>query len=632
MADRDARSCCPRSDQPLRPRHRSHWVRWIVPATGLAALIWFLIRVVPKPSRAAYPCQRTAMPLASGFVVWLLGLVGSVTVFKKARESLRESRLVWACVCLVVATLMGVVSLAHLPERLARAGQPWGPHEPLGQARGIHPGRVVWVHDPDATDWDGYTSPEHWWQSHCTDLAVVEKMVSQAVRGVAGRSSDTAAWDAIFRHFNSERGRGDVGYQPGEKIAVKINLTTCNAGGEQVDPITYNKKPGIMNRIDNSPQITLALLRQLVHTVGVAPEDITVGDPTGLFPNYYRDMLYPEFPTVRYLDNYGGSGRMRAEFSDVPLYWSTAEAKRTVQDYLPVSFAQAHYLINFAILKGHSSGVTLCAKNHYGSLIRTPDAYLRPEWPGRPGNGSYFNYYNMHYSLPNAGQSPPWSPGIARYRALVDLMGHSELGGKTLLYLIDGLYGGYYWEARPYKWNMPPFNGDWPSSILASQDPVAIDSVGYDFVNTEWPDVVRYGHAPAAKYDMGGGAEDYLHEAALADDPPSGTFYDPDHKGDVTPLESLGVHEHWNNAIDKQYSRNLGAGEGIELVLLRSAALAGDIDSDGDVDADDLARLCEVWLGSGDPSDLEADLNTDGIVDTRDLALLAATWGTVTTQ
>lgn len=131
---------------------------------------------------------------------------------------------------------------------------------------------------------------------------------------------------------------------------------------------------------------------------------------------------------------------------------------------------------------------------------------------------------------------------------------------------------------------------------------------------------------------MGGGAEDYLHEAALADDPPSGTFYDPDHKGDVTPLESLGVHEHWDNAIDKQYSRNLGAGEGIELVLLQSAALAGDIDSDGDVDADDLARLCEVWLGSGDPSDLEADLNADGIVNARDLALLAATWGTVTTQ
>ena len=206
-----------------------------------------------------------------------------------------------------------------------------------------------------------------------------------------------------------------------------------------------------------------------------------------------------------------------------------------------------------------------------------PARYLRPELPGRPGDGSTLNYYNMHYSLPNA--DPPWSPGIAQYRALVDLMGHPELGGKTVLYLIDGLYGGYYWEAHPYRWQSWPFLDDWPSSILASQDPVAIDSVAYDFVNAEWPDVVRYGHSPANRYDMAGGAEDYLHEAALADAPPSGTFYDPDHAGDVMRLLSLGVHEHWNNPIDKQYSRNLGAEEGIELIWLDSEPIPGDFDS-----------------------------------------------------
>ena len=627
MQDERVSSFCPKWDRHLRRQGRYRWVRWIAPVTGLAALIWFLIRVIPKPSRATYPCQRTAMPLASGFVVWLLGLVGSVTLFKKARQSLKESRLVWACVCLVIATVMAVVSLAHLPERLARAGEGWGSHEPIGQARGIHPGRVVWVHDPDATDWEGYNSSEHWWEDNCTDLAVVEKMVSQAVRGVAGVNSDAAAWDAIFRHFNSERGKGDVGYQAGEKIAVKINLTTCNAAGEQVSPTTYNKRSNVMNRIDNSPQMTLALLRQLVYTAGVDPNDITIGDPTGLFPNFYRDMLLPEFPTVHYMDNYGGAGRTRAEFSDVRLHWSTAEAARTKQDFLPVSFAEASYLINFAILKGHSSGVTLCAKNHYGSLIRTPSCYLRPDLPGRPGDGQSLAYYNMHYSLPNTG----WSPGIAQYRSLVDLMGHSELGGKTVLYLIDGLYGGYYWEAHPYKWDTWPFNGDWPSSILASQDPVAIDSVGYDFVNAEWPDVVRYGHSPSASYDMAGGAEDYLHEAALADAPPSGAFYDPDHKGDVTSLASLGIHEHWNNAVDKQYSRDLGTGEGIELVLLHSDVIVGDIDSDGDVDENDLARLCESWQTT-DPNALNADLNADGVVDWLDLALLVADWGIVTTQ
>jgi hypothetical protein len=31
------------------------------------------------------------------------------------------------------------------------------------------------------------------------------------------------------------------------------------------------------------------------------------------------------------------------------------------------------------------------------------------------------------------------------------------------------------------------------------------------------------------------------------------------------------VHEHWNNATDKKYTRNLGKGAGIELVNVRLA-------------------------------------------------------------
>ena len=144
---------------------------------------------------------------------------------------------------------------------------------------------------------------------------------------------------------------------------------------------------------------------------------------------------------------------------------------------------------------------------------------------------------------------------------LVDLMGHKQLGGKTLLYLIDGLYAGKHAKERaPRKWNTSPFNGDWTSSLFASQDPVAIDSVGLDFLWTEWDDAPHWS-----------GTNDYLIEAALANDPPSGTFYDPDQKGDVARLTSLGVHERWNNPADKQYSRNLGTGKGIELVKLTEA-------------------------------------------------------------
>jgi hypothetical protein len=35
------------------------------------------------------------------------------------------------------------------------------------------------------------------------------------------------------------------------------------------------------------------------------------------------------------------------------------------------------------------------------------------------------------------------------------------------------------------------------------------------------------------------------------------------------------VHEHWNNAVEKKYTRNLGTGNGIELVKLQPSAVTG---------------------------------------------------------
>jgi len=617
MQEKLTPSFCPGSSKYPGGKKKHHWARWILPITGLSAFVWFLVRVVPKPSRATYPCQRVAMPLASGFVAWLVGLVVSVMACKKAKQLLKESRVALACLCLVIAGAAGIVSLTNLPERLSNAQGRRELHGPIGEARGIYPGRVVWVWDPDATDWDGYASPEHWYDYDHTNLAVVEKMVSQAIRQLAGESTDAVAWDAIFRYFNANRGKGDIGYQPGEKIAIKINLTTCNDQWNSCNRATYVKNNP--NSIDNSPQMILTLLRHLVETVGVDPGDISIGDPTCRVPNYLWDMLHPEFPNVRYLDNTGRFGRTRVEFSDVPFYWSAPDAAGTLQDYIPVSFAEADYIINFAVLKGHSSGITVCAKNHYGSLIRCPNSYLR--------DVGVLDYYDMHVSLPNA----QWAPGRRYYRALVDLMGHPELGGKTVLYLIDGLYGGYYAGSHPYKWTSSPFGdegSDWPSSLFASLDPVAIDSVAYDFLREEWPDVVTGGTGKPGS--LLGGEEDYLHEAALADGPPSGTFYDPDQDG--VSLTSLGVHEHWNNPQDKQYSRNLGTGEGIELITvkgIRPRTPPADLDKDGDIDLSDFATFASAWLTQ--PEDPHwntcCDLSVPaGTVDTLDLAAFAENW------
>jgi hypothetical protein len=142
---------------------------------------------------------------------------------------------------------------------------------------------------------------------------------------------------------------------------------------------------------------------------------------------------------------------------------------------------------------------------------------------------------------------------MGSYNPLVDLMGHKDLGGKTILHLIEGFYAAPHQSVPAQKWQSPPFNGHWTASLFVSQDPVAIESVAVDFFAAE-----------KTATRMVGAVDNYLHEAALANRPPSGTRYDPESDG--TTLQSLGVHEHWNSPEKKQYSRNLGTGKGIELL------------------------------------------------------------------
>jgi hypothetical protein len=145
-------------------------------------------------------------------------------------------------------------------------------------------------------------------------------------------------------------------------------------------------------------------------------------------------------------------------------------------------------------------------------------------------------------------------------------MGHKDLGGKTLLFMVDALYAAKNEHGdnldNTSRWKSAPFNNNWTSSLFLSQDNVAIESVCLDFLRTEQA-------ANPVNYTLTTGAVDnYLHEAALANNPPSGAFYSP--SGDSVRLQSLGVHEHWNNAADKKYTRNLNpsTGTGIELVSL----------------------------------------------------------------
>jgi len=51
---------------------------------GVLSTAWFLVRVLPKPSRASYPCMRAAYPFMSGLFVYLLGLAATLLAFARS--------------------------------------------------------------------------------------------------------------------------------------------------------------------------------------------------------------------------------------------------------------------------------------------------------------------------------------------------------------------------------------------------------------------------------------------------------------------------------------------------------------------------------------------------------------------
>ena len=408
------------------------------------------------------------------------------------------------------------------------APPPWaptdGPNHPMGVGRGIFPGRVTWIRDPSATPWDGKTG--HWWDEGTgIRQPAVDAMLSRSLRALSGKADDRAAWEALFQYFNQQQRQTRAGYRSGEKVAVKINCNNAYGGYADVD-----------GQIDQSPQVLLGLVGQLVNAAGVPQEMITVYEAARVVPDRVYLPTHAAFPRVRFVDSQGNgaNGRDPVDYVEEMLSYSMPDPK--VGRDLPRCVVEATYLVNLTLVKGHpTTGVSLTAKNHYGTVdVRDHEAYV------------------------NAHAHP-----MGTYHPFVDMIGSRELGGKTLLFILDGLYGVRDVNdnvAEFGRWNKL-FHGAWLSSVLMSLDPVAIDSVGLDLLRAEFP----YGRSKDVNFQPMRNADNYLHEAALADHPPSGVRYAPD----GVPLGSLGVHEHWNNEVDRQYSRDLGRNEGIELLIVR---------------------------------------------------------------
>ena len=379
-----------------------------------------------------------------------------------------------------------------------------GPNEPIGIGRGIHPGRVAWIHSPGVAKWDGRTGL--WVEDRWNDQQKADAMITEAIKQLSGEPTAKKAWKALFRHFNKTHQRGNRGYKKGEMIAVKLNINNAITHRDTIE-------------LNSSPFTTLALVRSMVRDGGVRQQDIVLCEPSRAITDSIYDKVHREFPGVRFIDNIGGDGREKCDYYPEQITYSTENGK--MARGLAKCIVDADYLINSALLKTHSGpGVTLTAKNWYGAT----DINLL--WR-----------QNAHNNI-----SQDKRHGKPGYKTFVDWIAHKDMGQKALLFLIDGTYGSRDVNGPPApKWQKAPFDGDWACSLIVSQDELACDAVAMDILIGEWPEFGSLNYC-----------DEYLREAASIPNTPSGTVY----KQDGKPLtQPLGLFEHWNNQKERKYTK-----------------------------------------------------------------------------
>jgi hypothetical protein len=364
-------------------------------------------------------------------------------------------------------------------------------NSPIGIARGIFPGRVAWVYNPNAAKWTG---SGNYWAPSVNPQAEYDKAFTAGIICLSGGSSEADGWDRIFKWFNNDHGRPGTGYQPGDKIAIKINQNNTPWSGADHG-----------NNINANPQSALACVRSLVNA-GVPQGDIWIGDPSRAVTDNVFNAIHNAYPNVNVVDYFGNNGRVTTGVTGgaFPNSYGFPNAQCTC-------FYNARYIIDMPLMKGHGDPcVTFGAKNFYGSM-------------------GIYNDWTKNSPHPEISDN-----------SMAAIMTNGNFGGKVVLWCMDAMYPTYELDQTPVlNWSESPFNGKPVSSFIMSLDGCAEESVSLDFFQS------HYG---------GGWSDGYMRIAAS---------------------NGAGVAEHWNNATDRQYSRNLGTGKGIELIPVTLSASGG---------------------------------------------------------
>jgi hypothetical protein len=293
-------------------------------------------------------------------------------------------------------------------------------------------GVVVQVHASGATSWNGQ---RRYWEH--VEQSVVNQMVDHGVVTLTGALNVQDAWRVLLPH-----------YQPGQKIAIKVNFNNC---------WTCSSTLGVIDALIHPVNAVVASLGQ----IGVAAEDIFVFDAVRALPSRFTSS---GLPGIRYFDRYcastaGFSSNPDAYVPFEPPVGVTMPAEKITDVVL-----NADYLINMPIMKGGHplAGVTLGFKNHFGTI---------------------HNCAALHDYVDAVSKPPAYDQD---YNPMVDFFRNPHIGEKTVLTIGDALFAAKDFNDPPETWNT--FGGKVPNSLFFSTDPVAVDCVMHDLIAAELGD------------------------------------------------------------------------------------------------------------------------------------------------
>ncbi len=345
--------------------------RLFFPVLGLLSLLWFLVRVIPKPSRATYPCQQAAFPVASAFLVWVTGVTVSTALGLKARTQWRRSRPAVAALFVGLAVLValptlvlqsstGQAALAGLRNALLPVVPPLAPRWASSDTLTVMPEAVVGAVKSTQA------------QAADIDFAEITTMVNEAI-GRAGGFADLIA--------------------DGDTVILKPNLIAacdCTAAGEPLSPTVngiatdYRVIQAVVNSVrDVNPNGAVFLLEgsgvgMTAANMAVVQWDLVTGLDSTI---YLEDTGEAWFDTT-------SAELMGVSLPEGKALYGPAENRY----WLSKLYYEADVLISLPVLKNHFvSGVTGAVKN-VGIGSTPPKIYgLGPPYPS-PNERSRINH------------------------------------------------------------------------------------------------------------------------------------------------------------------------------------------------------------------------------------------------